>query len=114
MRRLRFAGALICGHVAAGQTTQSIAGLDAMASKEFGGGERLLARELDDHERDGSLAGGDDQAIGGGFDDFAGVSMAVDDACLVDDQAARRRRCRRYSLPGRLRHGPGLHRATRS
>ena len=109
MRRLRFEGAF-CQR-ASGSAAELIAGSDTMPSKEFGGGEWLLARELDNQEPDGAFARRDDQAISDRLDDFTGVSLAVDDPSFVDNQPAWLLRCRRYCLPGRLRHGPGLHRA---
>ena len=60
---------------------------------------------------DGTFAGRDDQAIAGGLEHVARRSLAVDDRGLVDDQPDRLLRVMRSRPPGRLRHGPRLHRA---
>ena len=60
----------------------------AVAAEEVGGGQRLLARKLEDQQADGGSSGGDDQGVGVGFDDGAGRALigALDGSRLVDDQ----------------------------
>ena len=50
---------------------------DPVSAEEIGGRHRLLARDLENQEADGTLAGGDDQAVGLGFEDRAGARAVV-------------------------------------
>ena len=82
-----------------------------VAAEEFGGGHRLLARDLKNQEAEGTLAGGDDQAVGLGFEDRAGSPAveALDGLGAVNDQPEPPLGGRIPGRPGRRGQRPRLH-----
>ena len=69
-----------------GGIAEVVAGLDAGAAEEVGGVEGFSADELEAEDLEGAGAGGDEEAVAGGFENLAGGAGAGGGGGLVDDE----------------------------